>query len=249
MIKHIGNTTGYKSKQKESDPVKEKLRLQLIDSFRKEKLKRNIKKNIGEISGKIPISKSILYLFDKAGNPPPNVPIESIIKQQNYLSSQIDWLMALSNVFNKELQSLDAKRYQKDRFERKRTEEREKQQRRKSNIYNEAVDKDSKGAQLRESLREATQSDYRARKLKRYLNMDDIDDCIFPIEQIEAGIRLVFSEYIDDKSFSEMSVESQYELVKNRLSWLEVLTAEICSKLTKLMEIGEAALSFMEIES
>lgn len=247
MVERIGNITGYKSKQKESDPVREKLRVKLVSSFRKEKLKRKIKKNLDVISAEIPVSKAIEYLFDNDGNPPKNAPAESIVKLQSKLSAQIDWLIALSVVFDKKLKSLDAERYQKDKLEREMTEEREKQLRREE--YNEVVDRGNKRTHLRKSLREDIQSDYRARMLKKYLKEDAMDATVFGIEQVASGIRLLFAEYVDDPYFSDMSVESQYELIYNQLAWLGVMEAEVRSKLAIVMEMVDATLSFMEIES
>jgi len=56
----------------------------------------------------------------------------------------------------------------------------------------------------------------------------------------------VFAEYLDERYTSHMSVDRQYELIREQLTWIGVMAAEIRSKLTTVIEISAAALSIMD---
>jgi hypothetical protein len=247
-MEHIGKTSGHKSKQKESDPEKERMRLELIAAFRKEKIGRKIRQHIEEITDEDALGESVSYLFDTEGRPPANAPLESIIKQQRNLSAQIKWLDAWSLVFERKLRDLDEERYWKEESERQRVVESDKTVRREEKGSNEVDRQDGEKGRLLKSLEEAVKSDYRAIRLKKYLGDDDMDACVFGIRRIESGIRLVFSGYVDDRRASDMSPDEQYELIRRQLTWIGVIAAEIRSKLTKVIEISEAALSLMGVE-
>lgn len=223
------------------------MRQELIAAFRKEKIGRKIRRHIEEITDEDALGESVSYLFDSDGNPPANAPLESIIKQQRSLSAQIKWLDAWSLVFEEKLRSLDEERYWEEESERKRTMESAKRERREGKGLSEVGDKEGEKGRLLESLEQAIQSDYRAMRLKKYLGDDDMDACVFGIRRIESGIRLVFAGHVDDGYVPKISVDEQYDLVRKQLTWIAVIAAEIRSKLTKVIEISEAALSRMGI--
>ena len=245
-MKRIGKISGSRTQQGESDPEKERMRLELISSFREEKIGRKVEKHIGEITGERALSESLSELLDSAGNPPTNATLESIIKQQHNLTAQIKWLDAWSLVFDKKLRSLDKERYWKDRLEREQTEDKEKRERREEKGLSGIGEQDGGAGKLLKSLDEAIQSDYRAAKLRKYLHPDDMDARVLGIRRIESGLRFVFAEYLDERYTSHMSVDRQYELIREQLTWIGVMAAEIRSKLTTVIEISAAALSIMD---
>jgi hypothetical protein len=246
-MRRIGRISGSKSQQEESDPEKERMRLELRDSFREEKIGRRVQKHIGEITGERTLSESIKDLLDSAGNPPANVPLESIIKQQRNLSAQIKWLDAWSFVFDKKLRSLDKERYWKERLEKEQTEEKERRERREAKGLSGIDEQEGGAGKLLKSLDEAIQTDYRAASLRKYLQADDMDAPVLGIRRIESGLRIVFADFIDDSRTSHLSPGEQYELIREQLTWIGVMAAEIRSKLRIVIEISETALALMDI--
>lgn len=245
-MKCIGKISGSKSQQVESDPEKERMRLELRNSFREEKIGRRVQKHIGEITGDRALAESITDLLDGEGNPPKNAPLESIIKQQRNLSDQIKWLDAWALVFDKKLRSLDKERYWKERLEREQTEESERLERRDEKGLTGINELEGGAGKLLKSLEEAIQSSYRATTLRQHLGSDDVDVRVLGIRRIESGLRCVFAEYIDGTLTSHMSDDEQYVLVREQLTWIAVMAAEIRSKLRTVIEISESALSYMD---
>lgn len=241
MLKHIGKTSGSKSQQKESDPDKERMRCELIASFRHEKIGRKIKKHIDEISEEGALWESISYLLDSTGQMPPNAPLESVIKQERKLRAQIRWLEAWSGVFEKMLRRLDEPRFERERAERELDEENARRERRKNKGLNQIGGEDTGRGKLLKALDEAIQSEYRAMNLLKYLDSDDSDARVFAIRRIESGVRLVFSEFMNRKDIQNRSVAEQYQLIRDQLTWIDMIAADVRAKLTKVIEIGEAA--------
>jgi hypothetical protein len=57
----------------------------------------------------------------------------------------------------------------------------------------------------------------------------------------------VFADFIDDSRTSHLSPGEQYELIREQLTWIGVMAAEIRSKLRIVIEISETALALMDI--
>jgi hypothetical protein len=245
-MERIGKISGSKSQQVESDPEKERMRLELRSSFREGKIRGRVQKHIGEITGERALAESVSDLLDAAGNPPANAPLESIIRQQRNLTDQIEWLEAWSLVFDKKLRSLDKERYWRDRLDIERTEDDEKRKRRDVKGLSGIGEQDGGTGKLLESLDEAIQSSYRAATLRKYLHSDDLNAPVLGIRRIESGLRCVFAEYVDESYTAHMSVDEQYDLIREQLTWLGVMAAEIRSKLRTVIEISEAAISFLD---
>ncbi|MDY6853749.1 MAG: hypothetical protein SWO11_03420 [Thermodesulfobacteriota bacterium] len=82
------------------------LREAAIKTFKANKIKAYIEKQITHINVSQQIGEEILFLFDKNGNPPANLPLEDIIEERKKIEAQIRWLEALCSEMRNQLSKI-----------------------------------------------------------------------------------------------------------------------------------------------
>jgi hypothetical protein len=140
---------------------------------------------------------------------------------------------------------LNEERYWKEKVEKEVNEDNERRERREGKGLIEIGVHNGGASKLLKSLDEAIQTDYEAARLRKYVDSDDKSARVLGLRRVESGLRFVFAEYFDETHASHLTVDEQYELIREQLSWIGIMAAEVRSKLTTVIEISEAALARM----
>ena len=72
-------------------PYQRELRLAVIQEFKAKKVKKFAEKQVEHINTNRQLAEGIKFLFDEAGQPPPNAPLEDIIAERRNVEYQIRW--------------------------------------------------------------------------------------------------------------------------------------------------------------
>jgi hypothetical protein len=240
MRKYIGNITIYNSMKIESDPEREKLRQELIESEKERVSKIKASKHKGEIEGKNKISESILWFLDSEGRPPANIPIESIKTKYESLNSQLRWLKALVKELYKKMDRINPEQANIDRAERERlAEEYEKE----IAGYGE---EEANNPEILIALRKAMRMNSRTIKLKTILQNELPNKHIAGTCKVEAAMRYLFADY-NNKSESKITedLNNRYQVIKKEADWLSVLALDTEAKLVNMREMVYACDDFL----
>ena len=67
------------------------LRTAMMDAFNAKKARRFVERNVEHIATNRDLAEGIKFLFDEAGRPPANAPLEDIVEERRRIEYQITW--------------------------------------------------------------------------------------------------------------------------------------------------------------
>ena len=72
-------------------PHQQALRTAMMDAFNAKKARRFVERNVQHIATNRDLAEGIKFLFDEAGRPPANAPLEDIVEERRRIEYQIVW--------------------------------------------------------------------------------------------------------------------------------------------------------------
>jgi hypothetical protein len=244
MRKRIGNITLIESQKVESDPQRERMRLEFVKAVLIEDSKIRAGKQIQKMCNSERIEDVFKNLFTNSGKPPVNLSIASMVEQYEGVIAKRKWLMAFIQELSVKFKELDLSKYEQYIAE-KEQKLKEEEKKREANLfeYTKSQKKLLKPV-VREKIREIPIRQQRIYKKKQELDRDELR--ILGCKRIENTMYCLFTEYIrSPKKELVFEPQKRCEKIAKELEWLEVTVLEMEQRISDLNELIESAHMYM----
>lgn len=244
MTRHLGNLTYRRKDHVVADPACEASRQELMSEWRRIQVRALVLAHLRRIVRQDGLSQSLEGLYDRDGNPPPNISLRKLMRQYRVMRRQQGWLEALVDELRQRMKALDLVRYHSDmaRLQAELRRRREQREGMLAAAMPEGVEEGQLPSKLRALIRKAVELEIQRKEARNVISIDAEEFDLNSARKAQTVMRYLFFEHVrTNREKIPTDPAAQYEYLFRTATEFDALVLDLRANIYELEEFIESA--------